>query len=203
MKEPSKQQFKDLAKLLRQVLRDKHNIELKHGHSLEVCAKVFGYTDWNTASALSIEAKIETPTTNKQVESSESELPIATKLLTAGALADFFSKFDRETRVVVNEYKDSAMPDTNIQNSISDFLAGTTTSVCSLTYDSEIQNGAELRLELNTEEERKYQLQNFGKSSNQTFEKTEAGRSQRRIKYLYMQNSFWNPRIATSLTKKT
>jgi hypothetical protein len=97
-------------------------------------------------------------------------------------------------KVVVNEYKD-AVPDSNNPKSLSDFMAGTLTSVCSLTYDSEIQNGAELCLELNTETERNYQLQNFGKSANQTFERTAGGRSQRRIKYLAMLNGFWNPRV--------
>lgn len=195
MKEPSKQQLKELAKTLRQVLREKHSIDLKHGHSLEVFAKVFGYNDWNTASAMTAEVAKELP--QKLVENTSNEKPIAAKLQKAGVLADFFAKFDRDTDVFVNEYKDS-MPDTNSPNSLSDSLDGTMTSVCSLTYDSEIQNGPELVLELNTEKERQYQLQNFGKSSNQTFEKTAAGRSQRRIKYLHMQNDFWNPRLSVA-----
>lgn len=197
MKEPSKEQIKERAKFLREVLREKHKIDLPHGHALEVLAKVFGYKDWNTASALSAEAT-EKPTTDKLVANTNNEKPIAAKLPTAGVLADFFAKFDRETKVVVNEYKGSA-PDVDSPNSISDLLSGTVTSVCSLTYDSEIQNGTELCLELNTETERNYQLQNFGKSVTQTFDRTAAGRSQRRIKYLYMQNSFWNPRVTAKL----
>lgn len=68
------------------------------------------------------------------------------------------------------------------------------TSICSLTYDSEIQRGADVHLELNTEEERDYQLKDFGQSSNQSFDATRAGRSQRRIKYLAMLNGFFSPR---------
>lgn len=181
MKELSKEQIKERAKFLREVLREKHKIDLPHGHALEVLAKVVGYKDWNTASALSAAAK---PKVDKIVANTNAEKPIAAKLQTAGELADFFSKFDREAKVVVNEYND-ARPDVN--------NFGTLTSVCSLTYDSEIQNGTELCLELNTETERNYQLKDFGKSSNQTFERTSAGRSQRRIKYLHMLSDFWNP----------
>jgi hypothetical protein len=196
MKEPSKEQIKERAKFLREVLREKHKIDLPHGHALEVLAKVFGYKDWNTASALSAEVSGEKPAIDKSVAKTSNEKPIAAKLQTAGVLADFFASFDRDTNVVVNEYKD-VVPESNNPKSISDFMAGTMTSLCSLTYDSEIQNGAELCLELNTEAERNFQLQNFGKSSNQTFERTEAGRSQRRIKYLELiKSSIWNPRVA-------
>lgn len=197
MKEPSKEQIKERAKFLRDILREKHKIDLPHGHALEVLAKVFGYKDWNTASALSAETNTEKPATDKLVANANNEKPIAAKLQTAGVLADFFAKFDRETKVVVNEYK-GVEPNADSPSSISDFLSGTMTSVCSLTYDSEIQNGAELCLELHTETERNYQLQNFGKSATQSFDRTAAGRSQRRIKYLYMQNSFWNPRVDKS-----
>lgn len=202
MKELSKDQIKKSAKFLREFLREKHEIDLPHGHALEVVSNFFGYNNWNTASALSAQPPTEKPATDKLVITTSDEKPIATKLQTAGALADFFAGFDREKKVVVNEYKD-AIPDGNNPKSISEFIAGTMTSVCSLTYDSEIQNGPELCLELNTEMERNYQLQHFGKSSNQTFERTPAGRSQRRIKYLYMQNSFWNPTATDKLNQNS
>jgi len=189
MKEPSKEQIKERAKFLRQVLKEKHKIDLPHGHALEVLAKVFGFNDWNTASALSPNNSTETQTTVSNVASTNKELPIAAKLQTAGELADFFAKFDREKKVVVNEYKGV--------DGVSDPLAGTTTSVCSLTYDYEIQTETEVRLELNTEIERNFQLKDFGKSSNQSFDQTEAGRSQRRVKYLHMQNSFWTPKTSS------
>src|SRR5690606_8624455 len=96
-----------------------------------VLAKVFGFNDWNTASALSPNHSSETQTTGSNVANTNKELPIAAKLQTAGELTDFFAKFDREKKVVVNEYKGVS--------SVSDPLIGTTTSVCSLTYDQEIQ----------------------------------------------------------------
>lgn len=182
MKEPSKEQIKERTKYLRQILKEKHKIELPHGHALEVMAKVFGFNDWNTASAMSLDCKSEMQTVVKSDAITSKELPIVAKLRTAGEYVDFFSKFDRNKKIVVNEYED---------NELGHF--GTTTSVCSLSYDSEIQNEAELRLELNTEEERIYELQDFGKSSRQTFEPTKAGRYQRIIKWFHMQDSFWNP----------
>lgn len=201
MQAPTKEQLKERAKHLCEIMLEKYSVKVKHGHSLEIISRLFGVKDWNTASALSAEESSEKPAIDKLVANASTKNPIAAKLQSAGELADFFAKFDRDTKVVVNEYKD-AVPDSNNRNSISDFMAGTMTSVCSLTYDSEIQNGAELCLELNTEAERNFQLQNFGKSSNQTFERTAVGRSQRRIKYLYMQNSFWNPRITAESDRK-
>jgi hypothetical protein len=186
VKEPSKEQIKERAKFLREVLREKHKIDLPHGHALEVLAKVFGYKDWNTASALSADVSHEQPVTNKLVTKVSNEKPIATKLPTAGEIVDFFSKFERGTRVFVNEYK-WAEPDSN------DHSFGTVTSICSLTYDYEIQRETELILELNTESERNDTGIGGSRSATQTFEKTPAGRAQRRIKYLYMQNDFWNP----------
>lgn len=202
MKEPSKEQIKERAKFLREVLREKHTIDLPHGHALEVLAKVFGYKDWNTASALSAEVSNEQPVMEKSVANASAEKPIAAKLPTAGELADFFAKLDRDAKVFVNEYRGGNLSDIQSLSSW-DSLSGTMTSICSLTYDSEIQNGADVHLELNTEDERDYQLKDFGKSANQTFEPTRAGRSQRRIKYLAMLNGFWNPRAIAKSEHKS
>lgn len=193
MQAPTKEQLKERAKPLCEFMLEKYGVKVKHGHALEMISRLFSIKDWNTASALSAEVTSEKPALDTLVVSTPGEKPIAAKLQTAGELVDFFARFDRNTKVVVNEYR-YVGTNINSPNSISDLLEGTMTSVCSLTYDSEIQNEAELRLELNTESERRYQLQNFGKSSNQTFDRTGAGRSQRRIKYLDMLNGFWNPR---------
>jgi hypothetical protein len=186
MQAPTKKQLKERAKHLCQIMLEKYGVKVSHGHSLEVISKLFGVKDWNTASALAAEVSNEQPVADKSVANTNSEKPIAAKLQTAGELADFFAKFDRETKVVVNEYKDTELE--------AESLAGTMTSICSLTFDSQIQNGTELCLELNTETERNFQLRNFGKSATQSFERTEAGRSQRVIKYLALLNSgIWNP----------
>lgn len=191
MKEPSKEQVKERAKFLRQILKEKHNIDFPHGHSLEVLAKVFGFNDWNTASAnAGKEPKVSSALENV-IPAPSKEKPIAAKFQKAGELADFFGSFDRDTTVVVNEYKDS-FPESNELKGISEYLDGTKTSICSLTYDSEIQVSTEIRLELNTETEKTLQLSDFGKSATQSFDRTNAGRSQRRIKYLNMFKTFWN-----------
>ncbi len=182
MKEPSREQIKERTKHLRQVLKEKHNIELPHGHALEVMAKVFGFNDWNTASALASNDKIQTNESEKKEQTPSKELPPAFKLQTAGEFADFFSSIERSKKVVFYEYKQTE------QGHI-----GTLTSICTATYDYEIQRSNEIRLELNTEEERNLKLQDFGKSSTQRFEPTKVGRLQRVIKWFNMQNSFWNP----------
>lgn len=185
MKEPSKEQIKERAKFLRQVLLEKHKIELPHGHALEVLAKVFGYNDWNTASALS------SKTDDKVIN----EKPLTAKLQTTGDAVDFLSIFPKETKLVVTEYCGIDSNSNNLG------LGRNITSVCSLTYDYEIQNETELRLELNTEEERNEV--SIGKSATQTFDQTAAGRSQRRIKLNFLKSSFWNPRVATKSDQKT
>lgn len=174
MKEPSKEQIKERAKFLRQVLLEKHKIDFPHGHSLEVLAKVFGYKDWNTASALS----------SKTDEKVTGEKPLTAKLQTTDEAAEFFSMFPKGTKLFVSEYSWVEPNSNNLA------LAGNITSVCSLTYDYEIQNQTELRLELNTEEERNEV--SIGKSVTQTFDRTTAGRSQRRIKLNFMKSSFWS-----------
>lgn len=195
MQAPTKEQLKERAKHLCEIMLEKYSVKVKHGHSLEIVSRLFGIKDWNTASALSAEVSNEQHVIEKSVADASAEKPIAAKLPTAGELADFFAKFDRDAKVFVNEYRGGNLSDIQSLSSW-DSLSGTMTSICSLTYDSEIQNGTNVHLELNTEEERDYQVKDFGKSANQTFEATRAGRSQRRIKYLAMLNGFWNPKRA-------
>lgn len=197
MQAPTKEQLKERAKHLCELMLEKYSVKVKHGHSLEIVSRLFGIKDWNTASALATEVRSEQPSMEKSGAVASAEKPIAAKLPTAGELADFFAKFDRDTKVLVNEYRGSNLSYIQSLSSL-DSLSGTMTSICSLTYDSEIQNGADIRLELNTEEERDYQVKDFGKSANQTFDATRAGRSQRRIKYLAMLNGFWNPRVTAN-----
>lgn len=192
MKEPSKEQIKTRAKYLREVLRDKHQIELPHGHALEVLAKVFGFKNWNTASALVDQGSAATSTANQEDAKVNVEKPIAAKFETVGELREFLSKFDDSTKLSVNEYKWSELDPRNFD---------TVTSICSLTYDQEIQNGAGLHFELNTEKE--VTDFNFGRSATQSFEKTPAGRSQRVVKlWAMMKSRIWNPKLAAESFRK-
>lgn len=197
MREPSKEQVKERAKFLRQVLLEKHNIDLPHGHSLEVLAKVFGFKDWNTASALSSKAEDELPADGKLAANSSDKKPIIAKFQTTGELREFLSKFDDTTKLTVNEY---AWADLSSNNP----SVGNITSVCSLTFDAEIQRDSELILELNTEEERNDSHIGGSRSANQSFDQTSVGRSQRRIKYLEHFNfGNWNPKAKVWPTRKS
>lgn len=51
MQEPTKEQIKSRAKVLREILLEKYNVDMQHGHALEVISQVFGYKNWNTFSA--------------------------------------------------------------------------------------------------------------------------------------------------------
>lgn len=191
MKEPSKEQIKDRTKHLRTILKEKHSIDLPQGHALEVMAKVFGFSDWNTASAVASSTNGETITSTKVESKSNKDHPPAFKLRTAGEFVDFFSKVDRNKPVFFNEYKES---------DLNNF--GTLTSICCATYDYEIQNEVDIRLELNTEEEKNLSLKDFGKSASQKFSITQLGRFQRVVKWFNMQNGFWNRNLFSQSDKK-
>lgn len=49
---PNQDELKSRAATLKRLLQEKHSIELKHGHCLELVAKMHGLKDWNTMSAL-------------------------------------------------------------------------------------------------------------------------------------------------------
>ncbi len=182
MNQPTRDQIKERTKHLRQILKEKHNIELPHGHALEVMAKVFGFNDWNTASALASNQPSHKNSTEKHESELNKELPPAFKLETAGEYADFFSGLERSKKVLFNEYKLTELGH-----------VGTLTSICTAIYDYEIQNGKDIRLELNTEEESDLQLKDFGESSNQQFDHTKLGRAQRVVKWFKMKTGIWNP----------
>lgn len=50
---PSSDSLKEKAKVIRKFMKDKYNVDISHGHSLELISQVFGLKDWNTASAVS------------------------------------------------------------------------------------------------------------------------------------------------------
>jgi hypothetical protein len=50
---PTKEQLKARSKHLSQLLLEKYNVRVSHGHCLEVVSQLFGFKDWNTATAAS------------------------------------------------------------------------------------------------------------------------------------------------------
>lgn len=48
---PSSEALKDKAKVVRKFIKEKCNANISHSHSLELVSQLFGFRDWNTASA--------------------------------------------------------------------------------------------------------------------------------------------------------
>jgi len=48
---PSREDFKEKAKVIRSFLKEKCGVDVSHGHCIELISKLFGFNDWNTASA--------------------------------------------------------------------------------------------------------------------------------------------------------
>ncbi|WP_374030839.1 glyoxalase superfamily protein [Bdellovibrio bacteriovorus] len=44
--------LKERAKVIRSFLKEKYGIDVSHSHCVEMASKVFGFKDWNTASAM-------------------------------------------------------------------------------------------------------------------------------------------------------
>lgn len=49
---PTPEKIKEKAKLVKKIIKEKCDFEISHSHSLELVSQVFGFKDWNTASAL-------------------------------------------------------------------------------------------------------------------------------------------------------
>lgn len=48
---PNSESLKEKAKVIRKFMKEKCNADISHGHSLELISQLFGFKDWNTASA--------------------------------------------------------------------------------------------------------------------------------------------------------
>ena len=49
---PTSESLKEKAPIVRKFLKEKYNVEVSQGHSLELISRLFGFKDWNTASAM-------------------------------------------------------------------------------------------------------------------------------------------------------
>jgi hypothetical protein len=45
--------LKNKAKVIRKFVKEKYNLDISHGHCLDLVSDLFGFKDWNTASAAS------------------------------------------------------------------------------------------------------------------------------------------------------
>lgn len=48
---PSIEGLKEKVKIVRKFLNEKYNVDISQGHGLDLVSKVYGFQDWNTASA--------------------------------------------------------------------------------------------------------------------------------------------------------
>lgn len=48
---PTAEILKDKAKVIRKFMKEKCNVDVSHGHCIELISQLFGFKDWNTASA--------------------------------------------------------------------------------------------------------------------------------------------------------
>lgn len=53
MSVPTKEQLKARSKHLAKLLQEKYEVKVSHGHCLDIISQLFGFKDWNTASAVS------------------------------------------------------------------------------------------------------------------------------------------------------
>lgn len=49
---PTLESLKEKAKVIRSFIKEKYNVDVSHSHCVEMTSKVFGFKDWNTASAM-------------------------------------------------------------------------------------------------------------------------------------------------------
>lgn len=84
---PTSESLKDKAKVIRKFLKEKHNVDIPHGHCLDLVSRLFGAKDWNSASALA------RPSVNP------AELPIF--VLTAGEMKKVLEPVKDSAKLVV------------------------------------------------------------------------------------------------------
>lgn len=85
MSVPTQESLKQKAKLIRNFLNEKYHVDVSHGHCMELISQLFGFKDWNTASA-ALEPK-----------SKKESLPIQIK--TVGDMRRALELFDDSVRI--------------------------------------------------------------------------------------------------------
>ncbi|USN47066.1 MAG: hypothetical protein H6626_12870 [Pseudobdellovibrionaceae bacterium] len=81
---PTPENFKEKAKLIRTFMKNKCDASISHSHSLELISQLFGFKDWNTATAVS---------------KSRGRLP--TNIKTVGQMKRVLEKFDDSAELVM------------------------------------------------------------------------------------------------------
>lgn len=66
MKKYNLESLKKKAAIIRKFLNEKYEVDISHGHSLELISKIIGFNDWNTAVA-QLKQKAEQNSTSVQI----------------------------------------------------------------------------------------------------------------------------------------
>ncbi|WP_041802739.1 glyoxalase superfamily protein [Micavibrio aeruginosavorus] len=91
MSTPTQESLKQQAKVIRKFLNEKYQVDVSHGHCMELISQLFGFKDWNTATAaLKPKAK-------------QDLLPIHIK--TVGDMKKALALFDDDTAIFDGEYE--------------------------------------------------------------------------------------------------
>lgn len=91
MSAPTQESLKQQAKVIRKFLNEKYQVDVSHGHCMELISQLFGFKDWNTASAA------------LNPKDKQGQLPIHVK--TVGDMKKALALFDDDTAIFDGEYE--------------------------------------------------------------------------------------------------
>ncbi len=135
MSTPTQESLKEKAKLIRKFLNEKYGVDVSHSHCIELTSQLFGFKDWNTASAaLKPKAK-------------QDQLPIHIK--TVGDMKKALALFDDDSAIFDGEYE--FKPIDFINELDDDDLDGTITQEFSLVLERFVPDIASFKLQLEHE----------------------------------------------------
>lgn len=77
---PTLEALKERAKVIRSFMKEKYGVDVSHSHCVEMASKVFGFKDWNTASAM--------------LKPNEKKKPITGQVRTVGQMRAALESFD-------------------------------------------------------------------------------------------------------------
>jgi hypothetical protein len=91
MSTTTQESLKQQAKLIRKFLNEKYQVDVSHGHCMELISQLFGFKDWNTASAA------------LKPKDKQGQLPIHVR--TVGDMKKALALFDDDEAILDGEYE--------------------------------------------------------------------------------------------------
>ena len=131
----TQESLKQQAKIIRKFVSEKYQVDISHGHCMEIISQLFGFKDWNTASAA------------LKPKSKQDLLPIHIK--TVGDMKKALALFDDEA-ILDGEYKFKLK---DFLNEVEpDELNGVITQEFSLVLEEFVSDIASFKLKLENED---------------------------------------------------